>query len=255
MQMNSFLRSIKYMTKSGHQLQYNGINLVSTGLYKNKTHVFKKIPNKHVNPFEIEVLEKNLSCNIPLVDKYIDNDNTYLIFPYYPRGDLFNYLNSNLPLSERDTKDTIRKLIDLVLPFHEEGYVHLDLKLENFIMTDRDQYKLIDFGSVHPIISQETENLHLIKEKIGTNSYLSPEAYLNYYHPKSDVWSLGIITYCLIVGKPLYNNVFEYLTRNSYLNMWDLSDEGKDILNKMLKPKCSERISLEECLKHDWLKI
>ena len=98
------LKSIKYIANNGRKLQYNGQILVSTGIYKNKTHVFKKIPNKHVNPFELEVLEKNLSCNIPLIDKYIDRENTYFIFPYYPKGDLFNFLKPNMPLSEKQTK-------------------------------------------------------------------------------------------------------------------------------------------------------
>jgi len=240
------------MTKNGHQLQYNGQILVSTGIYKNKTHVFKKIPNKHVNPFELEVLEKNLSCNIPLIDKYIDDENTYFIFPYYPKGDLFNFLKPDMPLSEKETKKTIKNLIDLVIPLHQKGYVHLDLKLENIIITKTNKYKLIDFGSIHPIISQETDNLHLIKGIVGTNSYLSPEAALKYYHSNSDVWSLGIIMYSLLSGKPLYTDVFEYLSRSSYLNMCNISDDGKDILTKMLRPKCFERISLQECAGHDW---
>lgn len=249
------LKSIKYIANNGRKLQYNGQILVSTGIYKNKTHVFKKIPNKHVNPFELEVLEKNLSCNIPLIYKYIDRENTYFIFPYYPKGDLFNFLKPNMPLSEKETKKTIKNLIDLVIPLHQKGYVHLDLKLENIIITKSNKYKLIDFGSIHPIISQETDNLNIIKGTIGTNGYLSPEAALKYYHPKSDVWSLGIIMYCLLSGKPLYGNVFEYLSRNSYLNMWDISDEGKDMLTKMLEPKCFERISLQDCKDHEWFKI
>ena len=133
MRMNKFLRSLGHMSRKGHQLQYNGINLVTTGIYRDKTHVFKRIPNKHLNPLELEVLEKNLYYNIPLVDKHVDDEHTFLVFPYYSRGDLFNHLQKKLPLEEEESKKIMIKLIDLLVPFHQEGYIHLDLKLENFI--------------------------------------------------------------------------------------------------------------------------
>ena len=90
-------------------------------------------------------------------------------------------------------------------------------------------------------------------EKIGTNGYLSPEVALNLYHAKSDVWSLGIIMYCLVVGKPLYSNVFSHLSEPDSLDYIDISPEGKDLLIGMLEPKCSDRISLQDCKEHIWI--
>ena len=53
--MNSMLKSIKYIANNGRKLQYNGQILVSTGIYKNKTHVFKmnsicKLPDPSKSP-------------------------------------------------------------------------------------------------------------------------------------------------------------------------------------------------------------
>ena len=71
------------------------------------------------------------------------------------------------------------------------------------------------------------------------------------------MWSLGVIMTCILRGKPLYGNVFEHLSRWNIQDIYNIpiSNEAQDLLNKMLEPKCSKRISLEKCLEHEWFEI
>jgi len=66
------------------------------------------------------------------------------------------------------------------------------------------QIKLIDFGLA--------KQLHKIDEKMtsfcGSLFYLSPEALAGSYTINCDLWSVGIITYCLLTG------IFPYYAKN-----------------------------------------
>jgi serine/threonine protein kinase len=67
--------------------------------------------------------------------------------------------------------------------------------LENFLLKNEDNLtniKLIDFG----LSNFENEN----KNATGTPYYVAPEILQNLPDIKSDVWSLGVIMYCLLCG-------------------------------------------------------
>ena len=66
-------------------------------------------------------------------------------------------------------------------------------------MTDDDQVKLADFGMAAILESAESER-HTI---CGTPNYLSPEIVQRQpYSLATDIWSLGVALYAMLVGKP-----------------------------------------------------
>ena len=74
---------------------------------------------------------------------------------------------------------------------------HRDLKLENILIDDRNNVKLIDFGfSVCTPIDSK------LKVFCGTPSYMAPEIVVkkDYNGFASDIWSLGVILYLLLTG-------------------------------------------------------
>lgn len=115
---------------------------------------------------------------------------------------------------------------------HEKGVIHRDLKPENIIITETGQIKLIDFGIAHMLGSDEGQNEK--KRVIGTPVYMSPEQKEN---PRgvtasSDLYSLAMVAYELLVGKLSHGTV--------HLSL--LPKELAEILAHALKPDPKERL-------------
>ena len=129
-----------------------------------------------------------------------------------------------------------------------QGYVHLDIKLENLLVDDNYNLILSDFGSANYNIN--TDHLMPLYETIGTNMYVSPEVYINYYNNKSDIWSTGVCLYMLLTGSKLYKNVAEHISSDDDISLKDYSVEINDLLNQLLNKNPYERISCNEALNH-----
>ena len=78
---------------------------------------------------------------------------------------------------------------------HERHVAHRDVKLENFMLDDRKNVKLIDFGF------SCCSDKHL-KIFCGTPSYMSPEivSKKDYSGPQADAWALGVVLYVFLTG-------------------------------------------------------
>lgn len=61
--------------------------------------------------------------------------------------------------------------------------------------------KLIDFGT--SVIYRKGENL---KGVHGTSYYIAPEVLNSFYDERCDVWSIGVITYILLSGRPPFED-------------------------------------------------
>lgn len=112
-------------------------------------------------------------------------------------GELFDYLVEKSRLSEDETRVIFGQLCLAVAYLHEAGIVHRDLKLENVLLDEHCRIKLGDFG-----FTREYDRNALMETFCGTTGYAAPEMLQRkkYQGPEVDVWSLGIILYCLLTG-------------------------------------------------------
>ncbi|MBN2479995.1 MAG: protein kinase [Parachlamydiales bacterium] len=104
---------------------------------------------------------------------------------------------------------TLTKALEIILQvsyalchLHTHGIIHRDLKPENILITESGQIKVIDFG-IAQIIKEKKDNIPAKKRFMGTPTYMSPEQKQNPNNVSfsSDIFSLGIITYELVLGK------------------------------------------------------
>jgi serine/threonine protein kinase len=92
-------------------------------------------------------------------------------------------------------------IVDALDAAHRAGVVHRDLKPSNILVDKGDRVKLLDFG-VARLASGEDDRLTMTGEVFGTPSYMSPEqATGEPVDARSDLYSLGIIAWELLVGR------------------------------------------------------
>ena len=106
----------------------------------------------------------------------------------------------------------VSQIILAISYLHQNGIIYRDLKPEN-VLIDRDGYiKLTDFG----LSKQNIFDNYSATSFCGTPEYLEPEIIEHLGHGKAvDWWSLGAITYEMLVGvPPFYSKDRDKLFRN-----------------------------------------
>ena len=88
---------------------------------------------------------------------------------------------------------------------HSRGFVHRDLKPSNIMVDDARHARIMDFGLVKSLVDPNV--LTLSGRVVGTYRYMAPEqASGQPVDCRADLWSLGVIFYELLAGRPPFSS-------------------------------------------------
>ncbi|XP_069674402.1 aurora kinase C-like [Periplaneta americana] len=205
---------------------------------------------------EIEIQSHLRHTNIlKMYGFFHDDTRVYLILEFAPKGELFKELQSqpNKRFSEERTARYIAQIADALKYCHSKKVIHRDIKPENLLLGPNGEIKIADFGwSVHsPSSRRDTV--------CGTLDYLPPEMVQGQLHDETvDLWSLGVLCYECLVGKPpfeavTYDETYRRIGKAEYSFPSHVSEDARDLIHKLLVIVPSKRLPLSEVLKHSWI--
>lgn len=156
----------------------------------------------------------------------------YIAMEFVQGISLRQYILQN-PVSLKRALELIIDIAYTLCHLHTRGIIHRDIKPENILITDSGNIKLIDFGIAQQLTEQKVPKVAPQPRLVGTPIYMSPEQKEN---PESvsfpsDIYSLGIIAYELVLGKLSYGQIHLSLMPKSL----------QKILSKALQIKSEER--------------
>jgi calcium-dependent protein kinase len=131
----------------------------------------------------------------------MDDEKLYLVFEYVDGSDLSDYITESIKIGEEKTIKILQQICSTINYLHSIHICHRDIKLDNIMVNpDTLEIKLIDFG-----FSTKFSDRERLKGKIGTPYYVAPEIIKGFYGKECDMWSIGIMTYYMLVGDPPFN--------------------------------------------------
>eukprot|EP01097_Dermamoeba_algensis_P005721 TRINITY_DN3620_c0_g1_i1.p1 TRINITY_DN3620_c0_g1~~TRINITY_DN3620_c0_g1_i1.p1 ORF type:complete len:402 (-),score=111.05 TRINITY_DN3620_c0_g1_i1:234-1439(-) len=218
-----------------HKLGEGSFSTVFLGKHRKNKSAFAV---KHINKVkasvenyenEVKVMKaikksphKNIVC---LKEVFEDDDDLFLVEELVSCGDLLAHITKNkATMKEEDAKRLFFSVLLAVEHLHRLGIAHRDIKLENVMLTEKEEVKMVDFN-----LSSFFTRDALLTKYCGSVFYCAPEILRRtpYNGEKVDIWSLGVLLYVLLFFKFPFD-----ITRK------DEEPERKDIVKrKILKGK------------------
>ncbi|KAK3985911.1 kinase-like domain-containing protein [Cladorrhinum sp. PSN332] len=191
-----------------------------------------------------------------------DEHSVFIIMEFLELGDLQRYLDH--PLSEYETREITKQVLEGLTYMHENGFIHRDLKPENILVVAQSpdwHVKIGDFG-----ISKQQQNedrRHTLEQ--GTLGFAAPEQLgigedAGPYNCAVDMWSLGAVAYRIFTGTNAFQGFSEL---NKYvagklpfpigsLKNQHMSATGLDFILKLMSPILKSRPSAIDAYRHRW---
>ncbi|KAF1921779.1 kinase-like domain-containing protein [Ampelomyces quisqualis] len=216
---------------------------------------------------EIEVHQNLAHKNIlKLLSWFHDDKNIYLVLEFASGGSLFSRLKKqpNGRFDEHTAAQYVAQMAEALRYMHSKRILHRDIKAENILLGFHNEIKLADFGySVH-------SESGFRSTVCGTLDYLSPEMAImmlkpgkdkDFYTKAIDQWSLGVLTYELLVGKPPFEMKSTHATQKKIANYKGkgikfpsyVARDAEDLIRDLLNMDAEKRLGFDDVLKHPWI--
>ncbi|KAK7047342.1 Cell cycle serine/threonine-protein kinase cdc5/MSD2 [Paramarasmius palmivorus] len=187
-----------------------------------------------------------------------DEDNVYMTLELCTSGSLMDMLRRRRRFTEPEARFFSVQLIGACQYMHNHQVIHRDLKLGNLFLDGNMNVKVGDFG-----LAALIENPGERKKTIcGTPNYIAPEVLFDTANGHSfevDTWSIGVIIYTLIIGRPPFQTkdvkaIYTRIRDNDYEFPAErnISTYAKALIQSILTPQPENRPSLYQIVDDDF---
>ncbi|CAG9328242.1 unnamed protein product [Blepharisma stoltei] len=215
-------------------------------------------PNRKKNVMrEIDILGMLDHKNIVKLYETIDTARQlHIVMEYISGCSLHGYLKRkpNRRIEENDAKRIVKQILCAMEYCHAKNVTHRDLKLENLLLDEKNDVKIIDFGFATCFSSEKK-----VKIFCGTPSYMAPEivARKEYAGPPVDVWAIGVLIFVLLCGHyPFKGNgdkeLYRKIQQGYFMIPQHVSLSAKSLISRILKVDPTKRPKVSEILQDPW---
>ncbi len=126
----------------------------------------------------------------------------YIVMELLEGITLKEYMEKKGVLNWKETLHFATQIAKALEHAHSKGIVHRDIKPHNVMVLKNGAIKVMDFG----IACLISHNNTMTKEALGSVHYISPEqAKAGHVDERSDLYSLGVVMYEMMTGRPPYD--------------------------------------------------
>lgn len=202
---------------------------------------------------EIEIMKRLTSINNPhivkLKESYESEESFTIVMEYVKGGELVSTILKSRDLTEQKVHRWFKQILFAIETCHRNNVVHRDIKLQNILLDEHNQVKLIDFG-----LSNYVEDGVFRSTFCGTPAYASPEILLGnkYEGPEVDVWSLGVVLFSMLTANFPFTTVGDILI-GKFEEPKYVSPACLSLLKRMLCVDTEKRITLQGIINDSWV--
>ena len=229
----------KYIININNTIGSGGFSYVFSGKIKNSELEIaikiesKDIKKKSVLENEKDIYDKIKDKNKPIIyDYFEDKLNKYLIMKRY--GDNLSDFKKKNIINEENILIISLDCINQIKMIHDNGIIHRDIKPENFVLDEKGNLKLIDYGLAKKFLDENNNHIKYkkVKSRCGTLRYMSKNSHKkNSLSRRDDLISLSYSLIYLYVGKLPWQNIKENDKKKKYDLVLKLKEKHLDNKN------------------------
>ncbi|KAG5190434.1 kinase domain protein [Tribonema minus] len=189
-----------------------------------------------------------------------DADNVYILLELCTNGTLSELMRRRRRFDAAEARKYMLQMLEAVHYCHRHGIIHRDLKLGNLFLDGAWDIKMGDFGLAAKVTGDDARR----KTICGTPNYIAPEILEGSgtgHSYQVDVWSMGVVLYTMLVGRPPFESrdvksTYRRILQNVYAfpEGTAVSEDAKGLVRCMLQTAPDQRPTLEEILNHPFLR-
>merc|ERR1712139_237068 len=226
--------------------------------FMKKHEIIKLKQVDHINAERNLMQQINHPFAVNMFGSFKDDRYVFIVMEVVSGGEMFTHLRRARKFSDEQAKFYGLIIAMIFAHIHESNIIHRDLKPENILMEASGYAKLTDFG-----FAKVVEPGARTSTLCGTPEYIAPEVLLNKGHGKPvDWWTLGILTYEMIVGQPPFCDeepmgIYQKILAGKIYFPKVFNKEAKGLVKKLLTADLGKRYGnlkngVDDIKQHKW---